>query len=217
MDLFIPYITVQPASPVNDSIETKPAYNTMVVPQNSEFQKIYFEELARKCYEEDSNFNAISSMARIRRQNHPLRASRRHRPGPRRADGSESRRAACQEGYFGRMSGRDSRYVVRIHRAGRGPRTVQGVVRIVGRAGVAVRNSHFYRGGCRGGGSHRLSCRVAACVHVRRHGRRFRRQRAGASRVDAQRPVPLARASGAYREKHQGLQGDRIRGHPRQQ
>ncbi len=95
--------------------------------------------------------------ARIRRQNHPLRASRRHRPGPRRADGSESRRAACQEGYFGRMSGRDSRYVVRIHRAGRGPRTVQGVVRIVGRAGVAVRNSHFYRGGCRGGGSHRLS------------------------------------------------------------
>ena len=51
----------------------------------------------------------------------------------------------------------------------------------------------------------RLSCRVAACVHVRRHGRRFRRQRAGASRVDAQRPVPLASASGAYREKHQRL------------
>ena len=49
MDLFIPYITVQPASPVNDSIETKPTYNTMAVPQNSEFQKIYFEELARKC------------------------------------------------------------------------------------------------------------------------------------------------------------------------
>lgn len=65
MDLFIPYITVQPASPVNDSIETKQTYNTMAVPQNSEFQKIYFEELARKCYEEDGNFNAISNMARI--------------------------------------------------------------------------------------------------------------------------------------------------------
>lgn len=65
MDLFIPYITVQPASPVNDSIETKSTYNTMAVPQNSEFQKIYFEELARKCYEEDGNFNAISNMARI--------------------------------------------------------------------------------------------------------------------------------------------------------
>ena len=52
MDLFIPYITVQPVSPVNDSIETKPDYNTTAVSQNSEFQKIYFEELARKYYEE---------------------------------------------------------------------------------------------------------------------------------------------------------------------
>ena len=65
MDLFIPYITVQPVSPVNDSIETKPDYNTTAVSQNSEFQKIYFEELARKYYEEDGNFNAISNIARI--------------------------------------------------------------------------------------------------------------------------------------------------------
>ena len=65
MDLFIPYITVQPVSTVNDSIETKPDYNTTAVSQNSEFQKIYFEELARKYYEEDGNFNAISNIARI--------------------------------------------------------------------------------------------------------------------------------------------------------
>lgn len=43
-----------------------------------------------------------------------------------------------------------------------------------------------------------------------RHGRRLRRQRAGAARDDAQRPVPLARAPGAHREEHQGLQGDRV-------
>ena len=65
MDLFIPYITVQPASPVNDSIETKSTYSITAVPKNSEFQKIYFEELARKCYEEDGNFNAVSNKARI--------------------------------------------------------------------------------------------------------------------------------------------------------
>ena len=45
MDLFIPYITVQPASPVNDSIETKQNYNTMAVPQNSEFQKYILKSL----------------------------------------------------------------------------------------------------------------------------------------------------------------------------
>ena len=65
MDLFIPYITVQPVSPVNDSIATNQTYETIAVPQNSEFQKIYFEELARKCYEENGNFNAVSNMARI--------------------------------------------------------------------------------------------------------------------------------------------------------
>ena len=65
MDLFIPYITVQPASAVNDSIEPKINYNNISVPQNSEFQKVYFEELAKKCYEEDGNFNAVSNMARI--------------------------------------------------------------------------------------------------------------------------------------------------------
>ncbi len=65
MDLFVPYITVQPASPVNDSIEPKNDYKTMAVPSKNEFQKIYFEELARQCYEESGNFNAISNMARI--------------------------------------------------------------------------------------------------------------------------------------------------------
>ena len=47
MELFIPYITVQPAGPVNDNLETKISYNNISVPQNSEFQKVYFEELAR--------------------------------------------------------------------------------------------------------------------------------------------------------------------------
>ena len=47
-------------------------------------------------------------------------------------------------------------------------------------------------------------------LHAGRHGRRRCRQRAGAARDDAQRPVPLARAPGAHREEHQGLQGDRV-------
>lgn len=45
MDLFIPYITVRPVSPVNDSIETKPDYNTTAVSQNSEFQKYILKSL----------------------------------------------------------------------------------------------------------------------------------------------------------------------------
>lgn len=65
MDLFIPNIVVQPIEPINDTVETKINYNTISVPQGSEFQKVYFEELMRKCYEEDGNFSAVSNMARI--------------------------------------------------------------------------------------------------------------------------------------------------------
>lgn len=71
MDLFIPAITVQPINvvkaidAVNDSIDSINNYNSINVPSNNEFQKVYFEELARKCYEDNGNFNAISNMARI--------------------------------------------------------------------------------------------------------------------------------------------------------
>ena len=59
MDLFIPYITVQPVSPVNDSIETKPDYNTTAVSQNSEFQKIYFVISNKRIYKKILNFIQI--------------------------------------------------------------------------------------------------------------------------------------------------------------
>ncbi len=66
MDLFIPYIaTVEPAAPVADSKNSILNYSNLSVPAQNSFQKVYFEELARKCYEENGNFDNISNMARI--------------------------------------------------------------------------------------------------------------------------------------------------------
>lgn len=66
MDLFIPFIaTVEPANSVSDSSSSKLNYNNISVPANSTFQKVYFEELTRKCYEENGDFEKISSIARI--------------------------------------------------------------------------------------------------------------------------------------------------------
>ena len=66
MDLFIPFIaTVEPANSVSDSSSSKLNYNNISVPANSTFQKVYFEELARKCYEENGDFEKISNIARI--------------------------------------------------------------------------------------------------------------------------------------------------------
>ena len=72
-----------------------------------------------------------------------------------------------------------------------------------------------HRGGRRGGCPHRLSRGAASRLHAGRYGRRLCRQRAGAARDDAQCALPLAGASGAHREEHQGLQGDRVRGDAR--
>ena len=66
MDLFIPFIaTVEPANSVSNSSSSKLNYNNISVPANSTFQKVYFEELARKCYEENGDFEKISNIARI--------------------------------------------------------------------------------------------------------------------------------------------------------
>lgn len=66
MDIFVPYIaTVQPANAVTDSSSNKLSYENVAVPANTAFQKIYFEELARKCYEESGDFEKISNIARI--------------------------------------------------------------------------------------------------------------------------------------------------------
>ena len=59
--------------------------------------------------------------------------------------------------------------------------------------------------------------RAASRLYAGRYGRRIRRQRGAAARNDAPRPVPFARAPGARREEHQGLQGDRVRGDARPQ
>ena len=51
MDLFIPYIaTVEPAAPVADSKNSILNYSNLSVPAQNSFQKVYFEELARKCW-----------------------------------------------------------------------------------------------------------------------------------------------------------------------
>lgn len=66
MDLFIPFIaTVEPANSIADSSNSKSSFNNISVPANSTFQKVYFEELSRKCYEENGNFDSISNIARI--------------------------------------------------------------------------------------------------------------------------------------------------------
>lgn len=66
MDLFVPYITTacEPANSVSDSKNTY-KYDNISVPTSSQFQKVYFEELARKCYEDNGSFEAISNMARV--------------------------------------------------------------------------------------------------------------------------------------------------------
>ncbi len=66
MDLFIPYVTraVEPVNSVSENNNTY-KYDNISVPSSSQFQKVYFEELARKCYEEEGNFEAVSNIARV--------------------------------------------------------------------------------------------------------------------------------------------------------
>ena len=66
MDLFIPNICVAPSAEVSTNINTNHMNVTETsVPQGHEFQKIYFEELARRCYVEDGSFDSIAKFARI--------------------------------------------------------------------------------------------------------------------------------------------------------
>lgn len=66
MELFIPNIcAVQSMPPVCDKIEKNAEFKNINATQSSEFQKVYFEELAKKCYEDNGNFESISGMARI--------------------------------------------------------------------------------------------------------------------------------------------------------
>ena len=143
--------------------------------------------------------------ARIRGQDHPLRASRCHRAGAGRPDGPESGRAAGQKGRVAGVPGRDYGYVVREHRAGRRPRAVQGAVRAAGRTGAAVAYRQQHGGGHRRRRADRLSGGAASGLHAGRYGRRLRRQPRGAGGADAQRADPLAGASGARRKEHQGV------------
>ena len=65
MDLFIPHICIAPLSEVSNDKKSHINYTDIKVPEKSEFQKVYFEELARKCYEEEGSFKSISDIARI--------------------------------------------------------------------------------------------------------------------------------------------------------
>ncbi len=66
MDLFIPYITraVEPVNKVSEN-NTSHKYDNISVPSSGQFQKVYFEELARKCYEEEGSFESVSNIARV--------------------------------------------------------------------------------------------------------------------------------------------------------
>lgn len=66
MELFVPNIcTITPVEPVAESVRANLSYDNINVPSGSEFQKVFFEELARKCYNEEGSFDSISSIARI--------------------------------------------------------------------------------------------------------------------------------------------------------
>ncbi len=69
MALFIPnIITVEPVHQIAQEQARVNMLNKAVVPQGTEFQKIYFEELTKKRYMEDGNLEGLSEIARIHQE-----------------------------------------------------------------------------------------------------------------------------------------------------
>ena len=155
--------------------------------------------IADKVYMEPLTLEYVAKIIRFERPDAIV-------PGAGRTDGPEPRRAAGQEGRSERVPGRDSGHVVRVDRARRGPRAVQGAVRVAGRAGAAFahRHSRSRRPWRRPRRSairwccalpSRWAARAAALPTTRTELREMMRKR----------PYALARAPGAGREEHQGL------------
>lgn len=66
MELFIPNILAVPKTsaiaPESRGILTE---SDISAPAGSEFQKVYFEELAKRCYKEEGGFESLSRVARV--------------------------------------------------------------------------------------------------------------------------------------------------------
>ena len=121
--------------------------------------------------------------------------------------------AAGQEG-DSRRSARSRFWAPRSsqHRACRGPRAVQGVVRIAGRAGAS--QSQIAHVGRRGGRAWLTEIGYPVVLRpaftLGGTGGGFADDEAELRELMLQRTRRFARASGAHRKKHQGLQGDRV-------
>lgn len=66
MELFIPNIlAVQPVPQIEPDRPATLGAGDISAPAESEFRKVYFEELARRCYSENGNFDMLCAVARI--------------------------------------------------------------------------------------------------------------------------------------------------------
>lgn len=66
MELFIPNIlTVPKVLGVSTENRSNLTDSDISAPTGGEFQKIYFEELAKRCYKESGNFESLAGIARV--------------------------------------------------------------------------------------------------------------------------------------------------------
>lgn len=66
MELFIPNVlTVQPVFKAEADRPAILGAGDISAPAESEFRKVYFEELARRCYSENGNLDMLCAVARI--------------------------------------------------------------------------------------------------------------------------------------------------------
>lgn len=66
MDFFIPNIlAVQSLSGVAAQERRIITDSDIAVPAGTEFQKVYFEELVKRCYREEGNFESLAGVARV--------------------------------------------------------------------------------------------------------------------------------------------------------
>ena len=137
--------------------------------------------------------------AGVRRQDHPLRASGRHRSGTGRTDGPEPRRAAGQEGDSGR-SARSRFWAPRSSRIERAEdrELFKELCESLGEPVIESQIAMSVEEAAEVAHRDRLSGGAASGLHAGRHGRRLRRRRSRAARADAQRTrrfLPCIRCS----------------------